>query len=189
MSLIVSGSNFELIPAGVYVARCYRLVDLGTQTFEYSGQTKHQRQVQVSWELLQDDDGDEIRMEDGRPFSISKKYTASFHEKSSLYKDISRWRVKALSDEEKLSFDLSSLLNSYCKIQVKHVESNGKTYPNVDTIMYTKKTPKGENPVVIFDIEHPDLAVFEGMSDWMKDQIQKAPEWQVAKEVAEVMAD
>ena len=71
-----SGKDFELAPVGVHPARCYRVIDLGTQTTEWQGQTKKAHKVMLTWELL----GDE-RMADGRPFSISKRFTASTHEK------------------------------------------------------------------------------------------------------------
>ena len=55
------GGDFELVPAGVYLARCYRMIDIGTQqvTSKKFG-TKNVRQVMLYWELLQDDDGEKL---------------------------------------------------------------------------------------------------------------------------------
>ena len=38
-------------PAGAHVARCFRIVDLGTQETTFKGETKHQHQILVTWEL------------------------------------------------------------------------------------------------------------------------------------------
>lgn len=39
------GAAFTPCPAGSYLARCVRLVDLGTQTTDYQGETKTARKV------------------------------------------------------------------------------------------------------------------------------------------------
>ena len=48
--MIVTGSNsakkeFKIAPVGSHLARLYRIIDLGTQTSEYMGQTKMLRKV------------------------------------------------------------------------------------------------------------------------------------------------
>jgi hypothetical protein len=35
------GGSFESTPVGSHLARCYRIVDLGTQKSEYQGQVKY----------------------------------------------------------------------------------------------------------------------------------------------------
>ena len=70
------GGNFEPPPAGTHRAICYRVIDLGTQQSEYQGQTKHQRKIMLSWELV-----DERMPASGdypeRPFTIHQRYTLS----------------------------------------------------------------------------------------------------------------
>ena len=36
------GGNFERCPSGMHLARCYRIIDLGTQKSEYMGQVGYQ---------------------------------------------------------------------------------------------------------------------------------------------------
>ena len=38
----------------------------------------------------------DVKMEDGQPFSIMKQYTLSLNEKSALYKDLCAWRKKTI---------------------------------------------------------------------------------------------
>lgn len=177
MSLNVSAASdrtFELVPQGQYVARCFKIIDLGTQTAEYMGQTKFQKKVLISWELL---DGD--HMDDGRPFSATKKYTASLDERGHLRKDLEAWRGKPFTDAELESFDLTNVLGAYCQLQIVHSE-DGK-YANVNAIMGFKgEKPKGVNELVSFDIDNPDMKVFETLGDKLKEQIQAAPEFKFA---------
>lgn len=168
------GGDFELVPEGVYVARCYKVIDLGTQQIEYMGEIKFLPKIMITWEIL-----DDPKMKDGRPFAISKTYTASLSEKSHLYKDLVAWRGKAFTKEELLGFDISKLLGAYCQLQVIHKDSKdgSKTFALVNTIMATKERPKVVNDDVLFDIANPNMEVFEGFSDYLKDKIRGSDEW------------
>lgn len=171
------GADFEMTPEGVYTGRCYKIIDLGTQTSTGQFGTKEQHKVMISWELIGKDDP---KMEDGRPFSVTQWYTVSLHEKSKLRADLEAWRGKKFTKEELDGFDLGTVLGAYCMIQVVHSE-DGK-YANVQTIMsYKGDKPEAVNPNVVFDIDSPDMAVFDAMSDNMKAKIMSAPEWQATK--------
>lgn len=174
MSLNVNaegGKDFEVIPNGLYVARCYRLIDLGTQTGSPQYGSKQQKKVSISWEIL-----DDPKMEDGRPFSIHKTYTASLNEKATLRADLESWRNKAFTDEELKSFDLKNILGAYCQLQVS-ADETGK-YSNIQSIVAMKGTkPKPVNDNLVFDIDEPDIEVFNSLSDAMKAKIMVAPEW------------
>ena len=71
------GGDFERCPSGMHLARCYRIIDLGTQKSEYMGQVKYLHKIMVRWEIHSSDDtGVALKMKDGRPFSIHKNYGA-----------------------------------------------------------------------------------------------------------------
>lgn len=177
MSLTVkdnSGGDFEMAPEGAYIARCYSIIDLGTQVTEWQGDKRQRQKVLISWELLDP----AAKMSDGRPFSVSKRYTASLNENAQLRKDLQTWRGKRFTDEELEGFDLGKILGAYCQMQIVHAEGgNGKTYANVDAIMSTKEKPEPINPDVQFDINKPDMEVFEGFGERLKEIIQATPEW------------
>jgi hypothetical protein len=165
--------DFEMTPEGVFTGRCFKIIDLGTQTTNGQYGTKEQHKVMVSWELIGKDDP---RMEDGRPFSVSQFYTVSLHEKAKLRKDLEAWRGRKFTAEELAGFDLGTVIGAYCLIQVVHSE-DGK-YANVQTIMaYKGDKPEAVNPNVVFDIDNPDMEVFNAFSDNMKAKIMSAPEW------------
>jgi hypothetical protein len=63
------GGSYTPPPVGTHLALCYRIIDLGTQKTTYNGETKTAHKLMISWELPQE------RMDDGRPFAISKRCT------------------------------------------------------------------------------------------------------------------
>jgi len=131
MSLIVeSGGDFEKCPPGMHLARCYRIIDLGTQKSEYMGQTKFLHKLMVGWEIHgMNDDGSAIKMKDGRPFSIFKNYTMSWSEKANLRLDLQSWRGKPFNAEEMRRFDLKTVLGVWCMLNI--IERPGKDNNNV----------------------------------------------------------
>ena len=129
------GGNFKRVPQGVFIGRCYSLVDLGTQLSSGQYGEKMQHKIRIGWELFgEDEQGNPLTVDvDGQtmPMTISKSYTVSLHEKSSLRKDLSAWRGKDFTDEEARGFDISKLIGAYCMVNVTTSETNGKTYSNV----------------------------------------------------------
>lgn len=175
MSLLAKESNstmeYETVPAGVYTALCYRVIDLGTQSTEFAGETKEAHQVMVSWELF----GEGARMTDGRPFSVHKRYKLSLHEKASLRKDLEAWRGKKFTADELNGFDVKNVLGTACTMQVM-VSDDGK-YANVGTIMATKEKPTGENEPVYFEIgDKSTHGAWELLSRNMQEKILSSPE-------------
>lgn len=174
-----SGSDFELLPPDIYIARCYRIIDLGTQTVTGIYGTQQKPKVMISWEIL-----DDPKMEDGRPFSVHSNYTASLDPKSNLFRDLESWRGQPFTDDELADFDLTNVLGTYCQVNVVH-SKDGK-FVNVKSVVKAKfsKDEKGNyikpapiNDNVLFDIEKPDMKVFEALSDGMQKKIMAAPEW------------
>ena len=44
-------SNFKPVPAGMHLARCYKIIDLGTQKSEYKGDVKLLSKVMIQFEV------------------------------------------------------------------------------------------------------------------------------------------
>lgn len=178
----INSEEFELVPAGVYLARCYRMVDLGTHSIEGQYGTKDTHQVLISWELLKNDEDEPVFMNDGKTvFSVNKKYTLSMHKKSNLRSDLDSWRGIPFTEEEASEFDITNLLDKFCKIQVMHNTNGDKTYANVQNIMPTRKTAEAVNKVHSFSLQDRDMEVFEGLSEYVKNQITTSHEWKGAQ--------
>lgn len=183
MSLIASTSsttNYEPIPAGSHVARCVSIVDLGTQTTEYQGETKENHKVRITFEtpletkVFKEENGEQ-------PHLISREFTVSFHPKASLRQFVESWFGKKMTKEEETGFNLLELLGKEALINVVHNESNGKTYANIAGVSPLAKgmtCPEQVNQSIVFDIDSWDQAVYDNMPEWLQDKIMASPEAQ-----------
>lgn len=170
------GGNFEQAPTGNHLATCVRIIDLGTQKIVWEGVAKYQRKVMLSWELPQ-----EMR-EDGTPFLISKRYTLSSHEKSTLRKDLEAWRGRKFQDSDfgPGGFVIKKVLGVSCMIQI--VESD-KGYSNVSSVGSLPKGMGAQEPInepVYFslDADEFDANVFSSLSQKLQETIGESPEYQ-----------
>jgi hypothetical protein len=191
------GGNFERCPPGMHLARCYRIVDLGTQKSEYMGQTKYLHKIMIGWELHGVDEvGKPLTMFDGRPFAIFKNYTLSWSEKANLRLDLQSWRGKPFSQEEMRKFDLKNVLGVWCMLNViERQGQNGNTYSNVDsvspvpTIIKQNGLPQPVNKNEMFNLQEPDWVLFETFSDNLKQKIINSPEFEKVKKAADYQKD
>lgn len=174
LSVSDSGGSFELPPAGVHVVRCFRLVDLGTQTSNWQGKETRQAKIQLSWELL----GDE-RMSDGKPFSITRRLTASLGEKATLRALLKSWRGRDFTPDELKRFDLKTVVGVFGLGSVIHETREGNTYANLASLMPLPKgmpKPDAVNAPLIFDLENPDNNAWELLSAKLQETILESPE-------------
>lgn len=180
------GGNFKKVPPGAYIGRCFSLVDLGTQTSVGQFGEKSQHKIRISWELFgEDEQGQPLTIDvDGKqmPLTISKSYTMSLHEKAGLRKDLAAWRGRDFTKEEAAGFDVAKLLGAYCMVNVTTSENNGKTYTNVAGLTPLPGALKNAKPApvyehVVFDLDAPDMQVFNGFHDKLQEAIKSSPEW------------
>ena len=166
-----SGADFELPEAGAVVGRCYMVVDLGTQDTTFKGTPKKAHKILLSWELAE-------TMEDGRPFSISSRYTLSLFDQAILRQHLESWRGKPFTEEELAGFDVKNVLGKHCLLSIVHNKEGDKTYANVKGIMPVPKTmekPGAVNKDVYFDIDTGDIST---LPDWIQTVVKKSAEWQ-----------
>lgn len=181
-----SESSFVPVPPGTHLARCYRIIDLGTQKSEYMGKTRYQPKVMIQFEVHGEDDrGNPLVTPKGEPMSISKNYTASLSEMATLRTDLKSWRGRDFTPEELRSFELKNILGVFAMISVAtELGRDGKEYTNIGAIMQVpaniKKAglPEGHNPPAFFDLDNPDMELFETFSENLKNKIKSSPEWQ-----------
>jgi hypothetical protein len=137
-----------------------------------------QHKVRLRWEL-----SDEIMEgDDAKPFSISKTYTLSLHEKAALRHDLEAWRGKAFTAEELKGFELKKLMGAPCQLTVVHeTGKNGNTYANVKAISPLAKgmtpPPEAQNGLVYYEVEDGKNEVFESFTDKLKEFIAGCQEW------------
>lgn len=188
------GGNFERCPPGMHLARCYRIIDLGTQKSEYMGQVKYLHKIMLGWEIHgTNDSGVPLKMNDGRPFAIFKNYTLSWSDKANLRLDLQSWRGKPFTQEEMRRFDLKNILGAWCMLNVIERPGNdGKIYTNVNGVtpvpamIKQNGLPAAVNANEIFNLSEPDMKMFETFSDNLKTKIKASPEWQKLDHVGSV---
>jgi len=176
--------DFKLPPPGSYLARLYRIIDIGTQTTEWMGKKKMQRKIITMFELHgEDNDGNALTTEDGKPLIVSKRYTLSLDEKATLLKDLQAWRGKEFTPEELEGFSLDALLGKFCMVNITHADYDGKTYANISSISQVpaalKKLgePVGVNEPFMFSIDPWDADKFSKLSEGMQNIIKKSAEY------------
>jgi hypothetical protein len=179
-----TSSDFKLPPAGSFLARLYRIIDIGTQTTEWMGKKKMQRKIIAMFELHgEDNDGQPLQTAEGKPLIVSKRYTLSLDEKATLRKDLEAWRGKAFTQEELDGFNLEVLLGKCCMVNVTHSTYDGKEYANIANISQVPSAlkklgePVGVNELMIFTLDPFDQDKFSKLSEGMQGVIKKSAEY------------
>lgn len=171
-----SGSgDFEQPPVGTHLARCVRLIDIGTQKGEYQGKATFKRQVIIGWELPTElmTEGEHA----GKPFTSSKFYTASLSEKANLRRDLANWRGRDFTEQELQGFDAKNILGKPCMLSLT---VNDKNKVRVTGVMAAPKgmtVPEQINPTIYFSLDEFNPDVFASLSDGYKKFIMASPEY------------
>lgn len=179
MILSDSGNtSFEQPPPGSHAARCIAIIDLGTQRSTYEGEAQIKRQVIIRWELPNEliATGDFA----GKPFSVSKFYTASLHEKAGLRIALAAWRGRDFSAEELKGFDLKSILGKACMVSVTLNEKGKAKVASVMALPKGMAIPTQVNPSFHFSLDAGEFKDehFESLSKGFKEMVAASPEYQ-----------
>jgi hypothetical protein len=159
--------DYKPASEGTHVARCLRVVDLGTQDTEFQGKKMERAQVVLQFILLDDDLINPV---------VTRRYTASLHPKSGLRQDLENWVGKI-----GVHFTLQSVLNKPCLVTITHKEKNGRVFANVSSVAAVPKninvpeTPAEYEPLC-FDLNHPDKTVFDKLPARMRADILNSKE-------------
>ena len=189
MSLIAKateGGGYQPVPAGMHLARCYKIVDLGSQKTEYMGQTKIQHKIMLQFEVWsEDENGNPTVTSKGEPMSITKRYTLTLSEKAALRNDLKTWRGRDFTPEELRGFELKNVLGVWAMLSIsRSAGHDGKEYTNIQAIMpvpaHLKKAglPDPYNTPQMYSIEDHDNEIFESLSENVKKTIMASPEFQ-----------
>jgi hypothetical protein len=188
MSLIAkatTNSTFTPVPPGMHLARCYRIIDLGTQKATYKGDVKFQPKIMIQFEVHgEDEEGNKLVTEKGEPLSISKNYTLSLGEQATLRKDLQAWRGVAFTPKELGGFELKNILDKWAMITVtKDVGEDGKEYTNIANInpvpgAMRAQCKNGHNEPKMYSISEHDEELFNTFGKRLQEKIALSPEFQ-----------
>jgi len=172
----------ELIPADNYIARCYKMVQIGTVVENFQGQPKTMQKVRIGWEMP-----NELKVfkeENGpQPLVIEAEYTLSMADKATLRALLTSWRGQAFTEEEAKSFDITKLIGAPCMLNVVHNPSKADPTKVYEKISSITKIPKGMtcppaiNKPFVLSYDEWDEEKFNSLPDFIKDKMKTSEEY------------
>lgn len=189
-----SDITFEPCPVGNHIARCIRVIDLGTHHNEMYDKDRHQ--IVIMWEIPAEIKEYTIKGKDGHPdqevkepFTVTKFYTLSLAETSHLRPDLESWRGRAFTEQELEGFEMKKLLGVPCMVNVIHKARKQGSGVNAVVTAVTSlpkgiECPPAHHELEFFSLDKDDYesltemnAAYEKVSKGYQKQIQNSHEW------------
>lgn len=171
----------DLIPAGNYIARCYKMIEVGTVKEIILGKEKILPKIRIGWELPM-----ELKVfneEKGeQPLVIDKEFTLSMADKANLRIALKSWRGKDFTEDEAKSFDVTKLLGVPCMLNIIHKPSKDgtKVYEEISGITPMPKgvdCPEQINKTFVLSYDEFDMDKFNSLPDFIKNKMQSSMEF------------
>lgn len=173
MTASSSSGDFELCPAGTFLATCYAYIELGTHTANFADGPQSSYRMMYIWELPHK------KMSDGRPFVVSKEYALSLNKKANLCQMLESWRGASYAEGE--SDDPAKYVGCACLITVGHKPGkNGKTYAEVKSVaplMEGMQAVDLVNPAIVLELASFDKATYDRVPKWIQKKIEITSEY------------
>lgn len=174
----------ELTPAGTHIARVVGLICIGTVKGTWQGTPTETYKIRLTWELP-----NELRTfkegEPQKPLVISKEVGFSMGKKSTLRPIVEGIIGTSLTDEEAYGFDIEKIMGLECLISVIHEEKQefGRfaTLKSTAPLMRGTTCPPQVNETKILSYENWDNEYFMSLPDFIREKIEKTPEYQKMK--------
>lgn len=132
MQLKASSSSFAPHPTGLYPAVCVDVIDLGMVLDDFQGKPKPSHKIRIVWETTE-------KKQDGTPYFLSRRYTASLHAKSRLTEMLSKWRGRPIQPDEVI--DMENLIGANATLLIgESVSKDGRPLASIDAV--TRPTRK-----------------------------------------------
>lgn len=177
--------SFKPAPAGAAVARCVRIIDLGTQIeegFKGKGQ-RSVHKIRLGFELpfVKIVEGDYA----GQPYVVYRMFTLSFHEKANFKHFIENWFASSIDSVEKQQSVLNNFpkfLGQVCQVTIMH--SKDGQYANIASVSpflgNKKEVPANFNELLYLELskEGYKKEIFEKLTEKTQETIKLSPEWQ-----------
>ncbi len=165
------------IEAGVYPARLVQIIDLGLQPQKaYQGKEKAPAiEIMLTYELVDEfmkDEAGENILEKPRWISETLPFYGLFADKAK-----STHRYNAFDPKGEYEGDFIKALGSAINIAVVHNSVGDKIYDNIGNASTMRprdaqQCPDLVNPAKAFDLDAPDLAIFNSLPEWIQKKIQ-----------------
>ena len=148
------------------------------------GTTKKLNKVRITWELptelkvFKEENGEQ-------PHVISKEFTLSLHEKSTLRAFLKNWRGKDFTEDEAKAFDIERLIGVPCMLNITHKarKDGSGVYAEIGSISAMPKglvCPEQINPSFVWTYENFDSVKFGLLPDYLKSKMINSDEYKIA---------
>lgn len=171
MNVKDTGSTFESVQPGTYVARCISLIGIGTHERDWQGTKRLSSEIMVTWELPFE------TMEDGRPYTISAFYTRSLADKANLRHALKNWRGRDFTPDELRGFELRNVLDKGCQVVCTQNDKGKVRVTSVAGLPKGLDLPDRVNELRYFDPEEWDQEAYDALSDGIKKIINESFEY------------
>lgn len=176
----------EPIEAGLHLARCYKMLEVGTvqENMVINGKPtiKTLKKVRIGWEFPElTKVFDEAK--GPQPLVLDNEYTLSMGDKANLRKMLESWRGAPYTDEQAVRVDITKLLGQPCMINLTHKKAqNGKTYEVIASVVPVPKQmtcPPQVNPTVQLSYDDNwNQQLFESLPAFITDKMKTSVEYQ-----------
>lgn len=164
----------ELLPADNYMARCHKIVHIGTTEFEKNGNKYELNKAVLFFEII----GAEV------PFVIDHEIVLNTAKDTPFRKMLNTWRGVDLTDEEAEAFEVTALLGVPCMVNVGHksISYQGGAF-DVEVVLSVNKMPRtiicpaGKLPTVVLDYDNWSDAVYNDLPERIKKKIVDSVEY------------
>ena len=170
------GRPQPVIEVGAYPARLVQVIDCGLQPQGFKGEVKApKREINLTYELanvfMVDDDGNE---DPSKPRWVGERMALN---NLKADKAKSTLRASALDPTGQHKGDFIAMLGAACTVTIIHNparDGSGKVYANVGNVGPAMKgfpVPALVNDPRFFDLDEPDMEVFEQLPQFLQDRI------------------
>jgi hypothetical protein len=165
----------NLEPGG-YPARVVQIIDLGLQPQRpYQGKDKPPaHEIMLTYELV-----DEFMLdENDKPLKDKPRWVSETLPFYGLQADKAKstLRYNALDPVGAHDGNFAALINSPCTVTIVNNKNGDKVYDNVGAVSTMRpreaaNCPDLVNPPKVFDLDAPDMEVFNSLPEWLRDKI------------------
>jgi hypothetical protein len=145
-----------------------QVIGLGTQDFPYGASPK----VTLGFET-------DKRMEDGKPYFVSRWFTLSLLKKSSLRGFLESWLSRGVTVDGRCNFSFDAFLEMPALLSVMHkADAQGESKARINSISPLPdglEAPPMVNAQIVFDLANADPMVFAAIPQGLQDIIKKYP--------------
>jgi len=158
------GGDFERPAPGMYPAMLVAVIDLGTHTRVFSGESKKQRKVYLAWDLTEERDSK------GQTFIIGQDYTFSLNVKAKFRALVEGWTGKTMA--EGTQFNITELVGKPCLVNVAEgMSASGKKYSEISSVaqpMRGMKVVETERMPFVFSVTSLNSSLDDpAVPDWL----------------------